>query len=334
VASPRTPAPCVVATPCAPSSAVRPMPAWEPLATGSHAINLEELTQFRRWAGFLPQEACADVEQSAVYVKSRQLGNPKFFEDMRERLLSAIKDCHTLSAAGATLSHPKELAEVLTLVFQAQWAACGFCGAREPYKALGLAKPCVDLVDALSMDHAGLLFWQVLCRSNLGHALLGFKKSDEARKALYKAVELVEKSNTQDAKEHVLLGTCFVHLGRLEWECEAVEESLRYTDMEVELFEQFLSKLLEGPDDQEVHDVVMATTYSFRGSCDASRGKYHGALDWYRKAGECVERHKNLNKDALQVAGQIAESVEQVSDAAHLKGIREDYAATGGPLPF
>eukprot|EP00418_Pyrodinium_bahamense_P087746 CAMPEP_0179075304 /NCGR_PEP_ID=MMETSP0796-20121207/33525_1 /TAXON_ID=73915 /ORGANISM="Pyrodinium bahamense, Strain pbaha01" /LENGTH=311 /DNA_ID=CAMNT_0020772539 /DNA_START=54 /DNA_END=989 /DNA_ORIENTATION=- len=309
--------------------------AWAPFSsTGpGGGLCLEELMHFRRWSLFLPQEANTDAERSAVYVKSRQAGNPKFFEQMRERLQSTRQDHGLLQAAGAEVSDEGDLAEALHLVLQAQWTAHGFHRGREFHKVLSLAKPCVEIVDGLCGARPELLFWRLLVRANLGHAYVEFKKFDEARDVLYQAVDLAEQHRPQGAAEQVVLGACFSHLAAVEWAAGSVVEASRCADMQLEIFERFLVELVEGPDEQEIQAAVLATAYTFRGACDDRQERYAGALAWYARARDSVEKYTGHNKDAMQISTLVADRMEQASKAAHLQGIRTEYAATGGPLP-
>jgi len=307
--------------------------ALAPFSTDAKSLTLEELTAFRRWSVFLPSEASSDAERTAVYVRSRQAGNPKFFEQTRERLAAALQDCGTRRGGGAEMFEGEELMEALHLILQAQWTAHGFHVNREFHKVLNLTRPCVELADALYLARPELLFWPVLCRASLGSAYVEFKKYDDARDVLYKAVDIIERQGELGAKEQVLFGACFAHLGRLEWAAGPAEEALRCAEMQVELFERFLPELVSGPDDEEVFATVMATAHSFRGLCEARHERYDKATECYQKAEECVGKHKSVNKDALAISRTAAERLQQAGDAAHLQGIRAEYAAKGGPIP-
>lgn len=294
---------------------------------------MEDLAAFRRWSVFLPKEACVEAERTAIYVRSRQAGNPKFFEQTRERLAVALRDCSTRRGGGTGFAEDEELPEALHLILQAQWTAHGFQVNREFHKVLSLARPCVELADAVCSDRPELLFWPVLCRATLGCAYVEFKKLDEARDVLYKAVDLLERSGALGAKEQVLFGACFAHLGRLEWAAGAAEDALRCAEVQAELFERFLPELLSGADDEEVQATVMATALSFRGLCESRMERYDKAIECFRKAEESVEKHKLVNKDALAISRNVEERMQQAVDAARLQGIRADYAAKGGPIP-
>mmetsp|Transcript_129865 Transcript_129865/g.403937 ORF Transcript_129865/g.403937 Transcript_129865/m.403937 type:complete len:310 (-) Transcript_129865:83-1012(-) len=307
---------------------------WAPFTADPREFTIEELAAFRRWSVFLPSEARLDSERSAAYVRSRQAGNPRFFEHLRERLAAAVGDCATQKAGGVDPGGGEDLAEALHLVLRGQWTAHGFHVCREFHKALGLARPCVELADHLCSGRPELLFWPVLCRATLGSACVEFRKFDDARDVLYKAVDLLEGAGELAAREQVLLGTCFAHLGRLERTAGAPEEALRCAELQTELLGRHLPALLDGDADREVHANAMATSFSFYGLCECSFERYDKAVECFRKAEEFVEKHKGTNKDALAISTSAAERRQQAEDAARLRAIREEHAATGGPIPF
>lgn len=281
------------------ASALAPGPA------GPGASSLEELSQFRRWSIFLPRTASEEVERNAVYVKSRQIANPAFFDRMRERLDALLGDCGLLRAAGQE-SHTFEIVEALEAVLQGQWTALGFLCNRQFHKALALGELCVKLADALTGSQPDLVFWRVLCRANLGDAYARFKKIDEARAVLRQGLELVEEGASSAA-----MAICYAHLGHIEREAHNLDEALRLADLGIEVSERFIGEMSDVEEDREAKATALATAYSVRGACDAEQARYDSALAWFGKALECVEKHTELSADSRQIAAHIQSEVDR-----------------------
>lgn len=288
---------------------------------GSTSEHLADLTQFRRWSLFLPRAACHDAEMNLTYVRSRHTGNPKFFEQTRDRLLSLLRDLTVMQATPVAGGSPQH-AEVLEAVLQAQLAAQGFLRDRQFHKALCLGESCVELVDALAASGAGgLLFWRILCRANLGDAYARFRRPDNASELLKQALELTEQQPTaatdagqpqsklQISRERVVAGACYAHLSRIHLAAGEQDEAMRCTDLTVEVFERFIWDLGVTREDREAMACVLATSYSSRGVCDIRRGKYESALAWLARAQECVEKHQDLSRDSVEVLAQVKEQI-------------------------
>lgn len=285
---------------------------------------LEDLISFRKWDLFIPRAACHNAELNLSYVRSRHTGNPKFFEQLRGRLLGYVRDL-TVSQASVSADGSTWDVEVLELVHQSQLAALGFLHDRQFHKALCLGETCVELVDLFAASGVGgLLFWRILCRANLGDAYLRFRQPDHASDLLKQALELTEQQSTmepgqsqsdarrrQKSRERVITGVCYSHLSRIHLEADEFEEALKYTDMTVEVFEKNIWDLGSSREDRESMAVVVATSYANRGVCDLRRSKFESALAWMERAKECVEKHQDLSRDSIEVLAMVKEQISQ-----------------------
>mmetsp|Transcript_10730 Transcript_10730/g.18664 ORF Transcript_10730/g.18664 Transcript_10730/m.18664 type:complete len:269 (+) Transcript_10730:2-808(+) len=257
-----------------------------------------------------------------AFVRPRHTGNPKFFEQMRDRLLSYVRDLTVIQATVVAAGSAREV-EVLELVLQSQLAAQGFLRDRQFHKALCLGETCVELVDSLAASGVGgLLFWRILCRANLGDAYLRFRQTDHARDLLKQALELTEQQSPMEAgqsqsdarkrqisRERIVMGACYAHLSRIHLDAEENDEALRYTDLTVEVFERFIWDLGSTKEDREAMGVIVATSYANRCVCDIRRSKFESALAWLARAQECVEKHQDLSRDSIQVLAMLKEQI-------------------------
>jgi len=282
------------------ASAMAPGPA------GPGASSLEELAQFRRWSIFLPRTVSEEAERNAVYVKSRQIANPGFFDKMRERLDALLGDCGLLQAAGAE-THSSAIVEALEAVLHGQWTAMGFLSNRQFHKALVLGELCLKLVEALAAPQQDLLFWRVLCRANLGEIYARFKKADEARVVLREGLELVE-----DGVHPAGAAICYAHLSHVERSAYNMDEALRLADLGIEASERFIYEMQDVEEDREAKATALATAYSVRGSCDAEQERYDHALAWFGRALECLDKHTEICADSQQIAAHINNEIDRM----------------------
>merc|ERR1712107_179295 len=130
----------------------------------------------------------------------------------------------------------------------------------------------------------GLLFWQILCRANVGDFYVRFRRYDEARTVLGQALELVEAAGPSSSPERVLGGVCLAHLCRIEFQAQDLHEAMKYTDMEIEVFDQHLWNLSSSKEDKEIQGIVMASAYINRGRCDTAQSRHDNALAWFSRA--------------------------------------------------
>eukprot|EP00420_Gonyaulax_spinifera_P023628 CAMPEP_0197912438 /NCGR_PEP_ID=MMETSP1439-20131203/74763_1 /TAXON_ID=66791 /ORGANISM="Gonyaulax spinifera, Strain CCMP409" /LENGTH=177 /DNA_ID=CAMNT_0043534219 /DNA_START=45 /DNA_END=575 /DNA_ORIENTATION=+ len=155
-------------------------------------VRMEDLMHFKRWKVFLDYAVSSDVERNGVYIRSRHMGNPKFFEQTREHLAAILGDCDLLSAMRMEASMAPGVTEAFEALLEAQLATAGFLFNRQFHKALTLGELCVAITDALATEHVqGFLFWRTLARANLGRAQARFRRLDEARGILRQGLELV-----------------------------------------------------------------------------------------------------------------------------------------------
>lgn len=284
-----------------------------------HAANTEELMEFHRWSVFLPRASSLEAERNAAYVKGRQMGNPRYFELLREGLSATLVDCSMLRAIDGAECDAPSMVEALDRVLQAQWAAQGFLFNRQFHKALELGQLCVRLVDALPGAEdpgapGGLVFWRMLCRANLGHAYLRFRRREEAKHVLWEALELSEAGAAlpaPPAHERLVAAACYGHLARLEHELGDLEEALRWTEEEIEVFERFIWEVSDTKEDREVEAIVLSTAYSVRGCHDVRQAKYDSALAWFQRAREVIKMHEDLSSDCWRITAMIQEDVDR-----------------------
>lgn len=294
--------------------------------------------QFRRWSIFLPRAHSVESEKNRAYVRARHIGNPKFFEETRERLGGILRDLQVLQATGVEFMEE----EALEAVLQAQWTALGFLADRQFHKALTLGEFCREVVDAVAAQGmgggGGLAFWRLLVRINLGDAYARFRRNDEALAIMKQALELIEqcsgtavaahdlrsfadsagqaKDTTKTvfgSRERVLAGAIYSHLSRIHLEAGDNDEALRLTDLMVEVFERYIWDLGDTQEDREAEACVLATAYSHRGVCDIRRGKHESALAWLQRAQECVEKNADLSGDSAPILKAIKEHIVQAN---------------------
>lgn len=284
---------------------------------------LIELTQFAQWSIFIPRAVSQTVEKNAVYVRSRARGNPKFFEQTREKLKGILNDCDFLVCTDS--SDTISAGEALEKVLAAQWIAHGFLHNRQPHKSLVLGELCVGIADNIynvfKGSVTGLLFWRLLCRANLGQAYTAFGKRTEAQQLLKEGLSLAEEAMAGqrelglrvNAQVAVLTGVCHAHLGRIDRDEGRLDESLRNVDVEIERFESHLFDLSDSKEDREVQALVLAAAYSVRGGCDVQLRRYDSALSWLTRSLECVEKHQDLSdlsNDAHEMLSLIRADIE------------------------
>merc|ERR1719310_1417484 len=104
----------------------------------------EDFMEFRRWSHFLPRGMSEKLDNSAVYVRSRSAGNPKFFEETRQKLADLMHDYHVFEAGGIEEAQAWKVQHV---VMEAQWVAVGFMCDRQMRKATLLGKHALEVVD-------------------------------------------------------------------------------------------------------------------------------------------------------------------------------------------
>jgi len=282
----------------------------------TQASAFDDLVQFKRWGVFLPTATSSEVDRNAVYIRARHTGNPKFFDHMRDKLARVLRDRELLNNTGAAEGDGGGgVAAVLELVMQAQWTAFGFVCDRQFHKALSLGDLCVAIVDALaaegtvnrlSGDDNFCLFFQLLCRANLGGALGRFAKYEEASKVLKQGMKLTDSGSASlGARERVMLATLYAHLSRVYLDMGDVTEAARLAELEIDIFERFIWELSDAKDDREAQSLVLATSYVTRGVCDVHKRKFDTGLMWFGRAQECIEKYVDLGVDSDQLLEKI-----------------------------
>eukprot|EP00927_Polykrikos_kofoidii_P046311 TRINITY_DN40534_c0_g1_i1.p1 TRINITY_DN40534_c0_g1~~TRINITY_DN40534_c0_g1_i1.p1 ORF type:complete len:316 (+),score=49.63 TRINITY_DN40534_c0_g1_i1:92-1039(+) len=297
------------------SWALRPAAASSGAAQLVGAHNMDELLEFRRWSVFLPCAASAEVERNAVYVRGRHTGNPRFFEQSRERLALILHDRDFMRTVETEEEYGEATIRALEAVLQAQWTALGFVSNRQFHKALTLGDVSLSIVDALahaaSVAHSGsLLFWQLLVRANLGGAYARFGKHDEATSVLRHGLELTESGVMISQRERVLQGVIYSHLARVCLEAGDVEESSRTAELEIEIFERCIWDMSDTKEDRQLQALVLATSYVNRGICDVRQRRYDIGLIWFGRAENCVEKHADLGPECPQLLTHIREHID------------------------
>eukprot|EP00747_Dinoflagellata_sp_TGD_P094347 gnl/TRDRNA2_/TRDRNA2_166076_c0_seq2.p1 gnl/TRDRNA2_/TRDRNA2_166076_c0~~gnl/TRDRNA2_/TRDRNA2_166076_c0_seq2.p1 ORF type:complete len:286 (-),score=51.11 gnl/TRDRNA2_/TRDRNA2_166076_c0_seq2:23-880(-) len=239
----------------------------------------EDVSVFRRWAGFLPRAVALEVEYTAVYVRARNHGNGQFFDQQRENLFASIEELRLLESSGhQRLGNDLEVREVmryLEMVLQAQWVALGYVrGDGQLYKALTMGELCKELVDVMAERGLGdgLLFWRMLTRANLGEWYARFRRRDQAKSVLKEALELVDEDGARaGVKERIIAGACYSHMSKILLDDGEKDETFRIGDLEIETFERFIWEVSDVKEDEETQAAVLATAYSNRGIADATR---------------------------------------------------------------
>jgi len=282
------------------------------------AVTAEELTRFHRWRAVLPCAVSSEVERTAVYVRSRHMGNPQFFEQTRRALAAILGDCSLLSAMRMEAGSSAGAADAFETLLQAQLTALGFLCNQQFHKALTLGEMCTEVSDSLTGGECGdALFWRVLSRAVLGDAYARFRKHEEARAVLAQGVGLVaEAGESAGPKERVLLAACHSHLARLELEAGAAAAAAGAAALAVDLLERFALQLSDLREDRETAATVLATAYSLRGACEAAQRRFDEALSWQEKAIECVTRNADLSVDCTHMRQKLESEME------HIKSLR------------
>lgn len=265
---------------------------------------MEDLTEFRRWSHFLPRGMSERLDNSAVYVRSRSAGNPKFFDETRQRLADLMHDFHVFEAGGIDAAQGWKVQQV---VMETQWIAVGFMCDRQMRKATLLAKQGLECIDLYSRKVEGLLFLRALCAMNLGaihskfipkHKQGGQEYDDainNARAYLEGTVDLKkyrdEPSSQVGVKELLIVGAAHAHLCMLFLHTEEYFEAERNGGMAVEIFEEFVWKASENKDDTADQAAVLVAAYANMAVCCVRQGHYDKGLSWYTKAQElCAEQ--------------------------------------------
>eukprot|EP00929_Paragymnodinium_shiwhaense_P122249 TRINITY_DN9487_c0_g1_i1.p1 TRINITY_DN9487_c0_g1~~TRINITY_DN9487_c0_g1_i1.p1 ORF type:complete len:340 (+),score=45.44 TRINITY_DN9487_c0_g1_i1:103-1122(+) len=307
-------------------SAMVPLSAVTPGSGGGNMF--EDLMRFRRWSIFLPAAASSEVEQNTVYVRGRHSGNPKFFEQTRERLAAVVHDRDILRTVGqstalaldGSFDSDESVYQALEHVMQAQWTALGFASDRQFYKAFQLGSQCTAIVDALAASAAAaaasgengensFLFWQLLVRANLGGAHARFGKQAEATAILRQALRLAEDGAAlTSARERVLLGAIYSHLVRVCLELRDLDEAQRLAELAIEAYERNLWELSDALEDRETQALVLATSYMTRGVCDVRKRRFDTSQTWLVRALETLEKHNaDLGPDGSELRALITE---------------------------
>lgn len=255
------------------------------------------------------------------------MGNPKFFDQTRDRLAAVLHDRGILRTVGgsaadasASLDGSALAFQALDTVLQAQWTALGFASDRQFYKAFQLGTQSMAIVDALANELArssggtdsSLLFWQLLVRANLGGAQARFGKQAEATKILRQGLQLAEDGAAlHSARERVLLGALYAHLVRVCLEVGDLDEAQRLAELSIEAFERNVWELSEALEDRETQALVLATSYMTRGVCDTRKRRFDTGQTWFVRALECLEKHHaDLGPDGAELQTMIAEQAE------------------------
>jgi len=304
-----------------------------PRSGAGGAAALEELLHFRRWSVFLPCAASSEVQQNTAYVRGRHIGNPKFFEQTRDRLAAVLHDRDILRAIGGAVDDAdaensggtgfgksESASLALNTVMQAQWTALGFASDRQFYKAFQLGNQSIAIVDALASGASrssggtdtSFLFWQLLVRANVGGAHARFGKQAEATTILRQGLQLAEDgAAVTTPREHVMLAALYAHLVRVCLEVEDLDEAQRLAELSIEAFERNIWELSEALEDRETQALVLASSYMTRGVCDTRKRRFDTGQEWFVRALECLEKHNaDLGTDGIELRSMIAEQAE------------------------
>lgn len=257
-----------------------------------------------------------------MYIKGRQIHNPKYFDQLREKLLAALHDYPLPGVA----TDPKFLFEAVELLLQSQRAQLGFLANRQTYKATVLGELGLQLSDALSNTREGLLFWRILARANLGFTYFRLRRHNNARDVLREGMELAEVSSgatsrtgrtstpnqAVSAAENVLAAACAAYLVQLELEVGEVDAAWTHWLVQVQVFERFLWDLAKTSEDVEVVCIVVADAHTLRGYWDEKLTDYQAAGNWFTRAKEILERHLDIGDDHAQLLSQVEEDIRRV----------------------
>jgi hypothetical protein len=264
---------------------------------------LEDLTTFRRWSHFLPRGKSEKLDNSAVYVRSRSTGNPKFFEETRKRLQDLMHDFHVFEAVGFDANQAWKVQKV---VIEAQWIAVGFMCDRQMRKAVLLCEDSLKVINLYSQKCEGLLFFRALVSMNLGavHSKFLPKIQPGAEEAAEVAVAKQYLESTADlkklrddpqagigTKEMLIIGACHAHLCMLFLHTEEYFEAERNGSCAIEIFEELIWKASDEKDDVLDQAATLAAAYANMAVCCVSQGHHDKGLSWYTKAMEVVSEH-------------------------------------------
>jgi hypothetical protein len=265
----------------------------------------------------MPCAASSDISLNAVYVRARHTGNPRFFEQTRQRLELVLHDRNLVANVGAPSGDEGgdvAVVQALEAVLQAQCTALGFVSDRQFQKALALGELSVAIVDTLAATwqwgESSAIFWQLLVRANLGGSQARFGKHEQATGTLRQGLQMAEGATGLGARERVLLGVLYAHLVRVCLDAGDLNEASRLAESEIEAFERHIWELSDAREDREIQALVLATSYMTRGLCDIRKCKYDTGQMWFGRAQDCVEKHADLGPDSIELLAQIVEQAE------------------------
>jgi len=265
---------------------------------------LEDLTNFRRWSHFLPRGKSEKLDNSAVYVRSRSTGNPKFFEEQRKRLQDLMHDFHVFESVGFDANQAWKVQQV---VMDAQWIAIGFMCDRQMRKAVLLCEDSLKVIDLYSRKCEGFLFFRALVSMNLGAVHSKFlpkvppntvdlpAEVQTALQYLQGTTELKKLIDDPQAgvgiKERLIIGACHAQLCMLYLHVEQYFEAERNGTEAIEIFEELIWKVSSDKDDVLDQAATLVAAYSNMAVCCVRQAHHDKGLSWYTKATEVVTEH-------------------------------------------
>lgn len=267
------------------------------------AVKDTSLEDFRRWSHFLPRGKSEKLDNSAVYVRSRSTGNPKFFEEQRKRLQDLMHDFHVFETVGFDAN---QVTGVQQVVMETQWIAVGFMCDRQMRKAVLLCEDALKVIDLYARKCDGFLFFRALVSMNLGAVHSKFlpkiqpgteepKEVAVAKQLLETTADLKKLRDDHTAgigiKEMLIVGACHAHLCMLFLHTEQYFDAERNGSCAIEIFEELIWKASSEKDDVLDQAATLVAAYSNMAVCCVRQGCHDKGLSWYTKAMEVVTEH-------------------------------------------